>query len=451
MRKVLVVVLGALLILLGCSTDAPSQPAELPEYAVGARPEATDSEPTPVPTAHSSPAEQEPEAKPVVTPHLTAEPTTPPEFATPPVSSPAPDPTPPAVSVPTPTVNESPVAVIHSIEPNPAYQHDEVTFVGGASDPNTEIAVYKWSIEGHGPIGYKADFVSPAAANEVGEYTVLFQVQDTNGVWSSEASQVFRVLYRLPQAQFRGDVTSGDLPLAVRFADLSRHSTSWEWDFGDGHTSTLQHPTHTYADIGLYAVSLTVHGPGGSDTEIKAGYIEVLDVDFEASVTSGYKPLTVQFADQSRENISIWKWTFGDGEMSDIQNPSHTYTETGTYTVSLMAARAAGGSGTETKVDYIRVLEPPPTAAFYCHSDTHVGLCERFFDRSEGEIVSWSWNFGDGNTSDERSPYHKYELPGSYIVSLAVQGPGGTHTAQRTILVKEWDPDSTPIDELCPP
>lgn len=163
-----------------------------------------------------------------------------------------------------------------------------------------------------------------------------------------------------PNADFTGTPTSGCAPLTVAFTDLSTGEiTSWDWDFGDGGTSTLQNPVHDYLSAGSYTVSLTVTGPSGSDTETKTGYITVYDIpaaDFVGSPTSGAAPLTVDFTDLSSGNPDSWNWTFGDGGSSTAQNPSHIYTLPGTYTVTLIAANTCG-TDTETKVDYITVSE----------------------------------------------------------------------------------------------
>jgi len=78
-----------------------------------------------------------------------------------------------------------------------------------------------------------------------------------------------------PVANFVGVPTTGYVPLSVQFTDQSTHSpTSWLWDFGDGTpTSALQNPSHTYANVGIYTVSLTASNAYGSDVEIKADYI----------------------------------------------------------------------------------------------------------------------------------------------------------------------------------
>jgi PKD repeat protein len=164
-----------------------------------------------------------------------------------------------------------------------------------------------------------------------------------------------------PTADFTGSPTSGCAALTVEFTDQSTGEIdSWSWDFGDGTTSTAQNPTHEYASAGSYTVSLTVTGPGGSDTETKTNYITVSTTpvaDFTASPTSGAAPLTVSFTDQSTNNPTSWSWDFGDGTTSTQQNPSHEYSAAGTYTVKLTASNSCG-SDTETKTDYITVTEP---------------------------------------------------------------------------------------------
>jgi PKD repeat protein len=166
-----------------------------------------------------------------------------------------------------------------------------------------------------------------------------------------------------PAAGFSASPTYGTAPLTVQFTDQSTGEiTDWAWDFGDGETSIEQSPSHTYDTVGEYTVSLKVIGPGGSDTETKADYIDVgpVHADFTASPTTGDPPLTVQFTDQSTGEITDWAWDFGDGETSTEQSPSHTYNAVGEHTISLTITGPAG-SDTETKVNYIEVGIPELT------------------------------------------------------------------------------------------
>jgi PKD repeat protein len=150
----------------------------------------------------------------------------------------------------------------------------------------------------------------------------------------------------------------------VSFTDLSSGDIDeWAWDFGDGGTSTLQHPTHEYTAAGDYTVSLTVAGPGGSDTHEEIDYINVTPpappvADFIGTPTTGDALLNVSFTDESTGVITDWDWEFGDGGTSTLQNPSHIYKDVGDYTVSLTVT-GPGGSHTMTKTNYVQVTGPP--------------------------------------------------------------------------------------------
>jgi len=238
--------------------------------------------------------------------------------------------------------------------------------------------------------------------------------------------------FSTPVAGFSATPTTGKAPLTVAFSDQSTGVIStWSWDFGDGGTSTEQNPSHDYVAAGTYAVSLTVTGPRGSDTNTKADYITVTPfAEFLASPTSGNAPLTVDFTDQSGGGIiTSWSWDFGDGGTSTVQNPSHTYAE-GTYTVSLTAT-GPDGSNTNTKINHIAVgpLPPPPVAGFSATPTTgKAPLTVAFDDQSTGVISTWSWDFGDNVTSTVQNPSHDYVAAGTYAVSLTVTGPGGSDT-----------------------
>ena len=138
-----------------------------------------------------------------------------------------------------------------------------------------------------------------------------------------------------PVAGLSAAPTSGLIPLPVSFSDLSTgHVTSWAWDFGDGTSSTLQNPAHTYPLVGTYTVSLTVTGDGGSNTASAVDLVVALEpppvAGLAATPTSGLAPLAVGFSDLTSGDVSSWAWDFGDGTSSALQNPAHTYTTVGT-------------------------------------------------------------------------------------------------------------------------
>lgn len=164
-------------------------------------------------------------------------------------------------------------------------------------------------------------------------------------------------------ADFMASPTTGTRPLTVQFTDQSVGDISlWNWNFGDGTTDSVQNPTHTYSNKGEYTVSLTVSGPYGSDTKTVKNCITVtgkkagaLTAGFTATPTTGEWPLTVQFTDQSLGDVSRWKWDFGDGTTDIAQHPSHTYTNSGDFTVSLTVSDKDGSTHTKTLNGYISV------------------------------------------------------------------------------------------------
>ena len=250
-----------------------------------------------------------------------------------------------------------------------------------------------------------------------------------------------------PTADFVGSPTSGTAPLTVNFTDQSTGSIdSWSWDFGDGGSSTAQNPSHTYSAAGTYTVSLTVTGPGGSDTNTKTDYITVNaciapTAAFSGSPTSGDAPLTVSFTDESTGSPTSWSWDFGDGGTSTAQNPSHTYSAAGTYTVTLTATNSCG-SDDAVRTDYITVNAcVAPTAAFSgSPTSGNAPLTVSFTDESTGSPTSWSWDFGDGGTSTAQNPSHTYSAAGTYTVTLTATNSCGSDQAVRTDYITVTEP-----------
>ncbi len=249
-----------------------------------------------------------------------------------------------------------------------------------------------------------------------------------------------------PVAAFSGTPVSGCAPLEVVFTDESTGDiTSWDWDFGDGQTDTQQNPTHTYTASGDYEVRLIVMGPGGVDSLTVTGYISVTEdvtADFSVSGTTGIAPVVIDFTDLSTGSPTSWFWDFGDANTDTVQNPSHTYTTAGTYSVTLIAT---GECGPDTLVQSdLIVVDAPPAAPVAAFSGTPTSGCAplevAFTDESTGDITSWAWNFGDGQTDTLQNPTHTYTAAGLFTVSLTVTGPGGSDPEVREDYVNVDEP-----------
>jgi PKD repeat protein len=210
------------------------------------------------------------------------------------------------------------------------------------------------------------------------------------------------------------------------------------WDFGDGSTSTQRNPIHTYTEVGLFTVSLTISEGGASNTRTITDYINVIqppdppEADFTSDVTTGEDPLVVNFTDLSTNDAVSWYWEFGDGSWSTLQNPNYIYYVPGVYTVSLTSTGIGGTSDTETKVDYIVVTATTPVPDFNGIPTYGIApLTVNFTDLSDGYIETWHWDFGDGNTSDEQHPEHTFMDADDYTITLTVTGPEGTETLTK--------------------
>jgi PKD repeat protein len=231
-----------------------------------------------------------------------------------------------------------------------------------------------------------------------------------------------------PRASFTADPVKGGFPLLVQFTDTSttQGAASRAWDFGDGNTSTETNPLHAYAWAGAFAVSLTVTDEGGSDTCLKGNLIFVyppLTADFSVSPASGSAPLNVQFTDEAHGfgTITAWAWNFGDGASSAQQNPAHTFTAGGAYTVSLTVTTAEG-SDICTKPGCVTVQAL--NANFIADVTSGAApLTVTFTDLSTAPdvITSWAWDFGDTGTSTQQDPSHAYSQAGTYTVQLTAQ------------------------------
>ncbi len=250
----------------------------------------------------------------------------------------------------------------------------------------------------------------------------LYNMNPGPGAESSWIEHACNVFY----ADFTANVFSGEIPLEVAFSDLSVGIIdSWSWDFGDGATSNDQNPVHHYEIPGIYNVALTISNSLTTSTRTRIGFIEATVVplvpDFIADITSGFAPLTVSFTDLSTGNPEIWLWDFGDGAFSDEQNPVHTFTNAGSYDISLTVSNSFYTEST-TSFQYIEVLAPEPLVPDFVADITSgfAPLTVSFTDLSTGNPETWLWDFGDGTFSEEQNPLHTFTNAGSYDISLTV-------------------------------
>ncbi len=247
----------------------------------------------------------------------------------------------------------------------------------------------------------------------------------TNATGSNTSCQTIVIDgYLAPVAafSFTGDPTT-------TFTDLSLNTpTSWAWDFGDGGTSTLENPIHTFTADGAYNVCLTATNATGADVDCQTVNISSYIYTPIADFTYSGEP-TVSFTDVSTNEPTYWSWDFGDGGTSLLENPVHNFTSNGTYNVCLTAGNIAG-EDIACKTIVINSYTAP-TALFTNTGDPIV----TFTDLSTGSPTSWLWNFGDGGVSTVANPTHTYVTSDTYNVCLSVSGPGGSDTYCADVVI----------------
>ncbi|HNP53912.1 MAG TPA: PKD domain-containing protein, partial [Ferruginibacter sp.] len=248
------------------------------------------------------------------------------------------------------------------------------------------------------------------------------------------ASLFYLTSFAQPTANFSAAPTSGCAPLVVNFIDQSTGSpTHWRWDLGNGTFSNLQNPSVTYFTPGQYNIKLVVQNASGRDSMVRNQYITIYaqpTVFFTASTTTGCFPLTVSFTDQSTPGsgtIQTWQWDFGDGTLSNLPNPTHTYTSAGLFNVSLRITNSNGCTKTLTRPQYINIIGKPRTqftapVTTACHAPLTVSFQNQ---TTGGGTISYQWNFGDGGSSTQTNPMYTYSANGTYTVTLIATNQNG--------------------------
>jgi len=192
----------------------------------------------------------------------------------------------------------------------------------------------------------------------------------------------------------------------------------------------LQDGATYYFTAKAYDTNRTVESGYSNEIGATVPVTSVLSADFTANKTSGNPSLLVSYTPIISGTVTGYQWDFGDSAIpsSTSQYPTVTYSNPGTYSVSLTVTGPSGGT-TKIKPNFITVNTPPPVANFTATPTSGVApILVSFTDTSTGDITSRTWNFGDGSTSTAVNPTHTYSVAGTYSVSLTVTGAGGSNT-----------------------
>lgn len=208
------------------------------------------------------------------------------------------------------------------------------------------------------------------------------------------------------------------------YTDTSNYADSWLWDFGDSTFSTQQSPTHTYLMSGIYDVCLWVSNGCIEDSMCKQ--INIICAPPISNFNYATNYLTVNFTDLSI-NPSNYFWDFGDGDTSNLKNPTHTYPANGIYTVKL---RTLNNCGLDSVIQTIHITGNPIANFSYT-----TNLLNASFHDSSLYSSSQIWLFGDGNMDTVPNPIHSYLQEGTYQVKLICVNSYGTDTLIDSVTV----------------
>jgi len=331
---------------------------------------------------------------------------------------------------------------ITNVDSQPPLQHEgqsvditcDVTDNKGVEDVFVNITYPDSSVQsnlmsGSGSYSYSQVYT----AN--GTYNYHIYATDINGNSAESLSYTFEI-NALPTAYFTFMPSNPTTLDVVSFTDFSSDPdgtiASWDWDFGDGGSSTSQHPTHQFDD-GSFTVTLTVtDDDGGVDSFFDFVMVSNIlpDADFSYAPSTPSTADMVSFTDLSSDpdgTIASWDWDFGDGGSSTSQHPSYSYDDDGIYTITLTITD--DDEGTDVHTDTVTVTNVGPTADFnYDPIEPSILDTVQFTDLSvdtDGTIVSWDWDFGDGGSSTEQHPLYNFPVSDQYSISLMITDDDG--------------------------
>ena len=292
-----------------------------------------------------------------------------------------------------------------------AFVEQSVEFMAENDRPGAEEYDYIWHFgDGTTGVGQFTEHVYEFP----GEYHITLDV--TNGCGTASESRNIHVMER-PGCKAQFDYVYDPIMDSVYFINSSLGDlTDGVWQFGDGTQSSELSPSHQYSEAGVYNVCLTVRDTINNciDTYCKDVFIGQVNCYADFIFFVNNETNEVSFNDASMGNIRNWSWDFGDGFLSDVQNPKHTYAP-GLYTVCLSIFDVASGCQDYRCFD-ISVGELNCFPEFTSYVDN---LTVEFQTQSTGATEHY-WDFGDGYFSEERNPIHTYEYPGYYGVYYSI-------------------------------
>ena len=238
-----------------------------------------------------------------------------------------------------------------------------------------------------------------------------------------------------PVISFTCDTIGCSTPYKIDFINSSINVDDWQWDFGDGNTSTIESPSNIYVNQGEFDISLFVSNNSGCNSSlIIPAYIrinEIPNLNIDAAPLVSCAGENILFSNIDSIPSGNFYWDFGDGSYANTQIAIHQYLESGIYDITLIAG-VNTCKDTLKMTEYIKIVEP---SAIFKESHNCDDPLKVSFDNISVGADSIFWDFGDGTTSTLNNPSHVFSTLGSHNVTLSATNylTGCTHILEKEI------------------
>ena len=308
------------------------------------------------------------------------------------------------------------------------------------NDTSTNIpTAWNWSVDGtnYSSIQNPVYTLEPAISNWT-NYTTYLNftiVLNASNIFGSSCATQYANISLAPITNFTMNTSTGPEPLAIQFTDISGYGPiiEWNWSFGDlpGNYSAISNPVYTFNQDGIYNVTLYTRNLFGTNaTWMNVTVITQPVANFSMSNDTSNIPLVINFTEDSTHFPTSWNWSFGDGNYSDIQNPTYIFNYAGNYTVTLNASNSVGSNYVTHYANATQGIAP--IASFIMNSTSGGSpLAIQFNDTSVNSPDKWNWSFGNGLYSDEQNPNYTFISIGNYTVTLNASNTLGSSIATR--------------------
>jgi gliding motility-associated-like protein len=342
------------------------------------------------------------------------------------------------------TVYPQPVAGFSINDNQQCFTNNGFTFTNTSTVSSGSIANYYWTFGD----GQTSNAQNPTHAfATAGNYQIKLVITTNQGCKDS-ITQSISVYLQPTGVDFainsNGQCLTNNSFAFTTNATVSSGTVSYQWNFGDGQTSTVQNPVHAYTSAGTYQVKLVVTTNTGCADSISKSitvYAQPTGVDFTFN-SSAQCFSNNGFSFSTNASVSTgsitYSWDFGDGSTSTVQNPNHVYATAGTYPVKLIITT---NQGCKDSVVKNAMVYPQPTGVAYtinANNQCLNGNSVLFSTNAAvaGGTVSYGWNFGDGGTSTLQNPSHAYSAAGTYLVKLVITTNNGCNdSTTQTVIV----------------